>query len=638
MQSVTRILKAPVIAALAAACLCLTPTAKANVYATNIKLNGSLANASASQGTPVTISYILNEAATAGVTIKILSGSTVVRTITIASGPGTAAGTNSVAWDGKNDANANVPTGNYSVSITAAATGFADWTQTSNDNQIGPGGITNHFAYYPWGMDVDRNTNSPYYGRIVLGNAASANNSSPFGGRRGIYKMNADGSPADEGWYGNAGYLTNDYGIISSNGEMPAGKSTSHKVPGTIRIGEDDRIYFMDASQLGAVVATDIQATTNQTVITSGTLAISQGGTPTTYDFSHLLCQSMGSTNSVGCGGIHNYGDCPLGTDLDESGTGLQQFDVCGLGTTNAAMYLVDFGDFPSWGVWCYRFDTTQLGGQSDTNETQGCQVIYTGGDPVVTGAGVAVDYNLDIFVSSARQNAGDPLHRCYLWTNWGGNNGGITGSLPPENSTFGTAFGNGGQAPTWQNGSADDYESSIWDTVIDNRANPKLVAIAMASGAAVTGGYTGKNGGIRIMSAVDGSIVKTNVDLANWYNAVAFDNVGNVYGASRSNNRWRSWSPPGANTNTTTAVFSVQITPGVTPAHITSTVVSGSNVTITFTADASDSASAFTLVGASTVHGTYTSVGATATQVSPGTFSFTVPVNGAIQFYQVTR
>src|SRR4051794_36558585 len=63
-----------------------TPSAKANVYATNIKLNGSITNAvNTSQGSSVTISYILNEAATAGVTIDILSGVTVVRSISIPS-------------------------------------------------------------------------------------------------------------------------------------------------------------------------------------------------------------------------------------------------------------------------------------------------------------------------------------------------------------------------------------------------------------------------------------------------------------------------------------------------------------------------------------------------------------------------
>jgi len=637
MQSVTRFLKPPVIAIFAAACLCVTPAAKANVYATNIKLNGSLANASTSQGSPVTISYILNEDATAGVTIKVLSGATVVRTINIPAGsPGALRRTNSVVWDGKSDANANVPPGTYSVSITASATGYADWTQTSIDNEV-IGGTTNHFAFFPYGMDVDRNTNSPYYGRVVVASAASDNTQSAVGKRRGLYKMNADGSPADEGWYGNAGYLTNDYGVVSTIGEMPAGKSTGHKVPATVRIGEDDRIYFMDNSQIGCIVATDIKATTNQVVITSGNFAKDQsGGAGTSFDFSHLFCQSLPASTSVGCGGDHNYQDCPLIQNLDAAGIGLEQFDVCGLGTSNAAVYMVDSGDFPSWGIWCFRLDNAT--GQSDTNETVGCQVVYTGGDPVVSNGGIMVDYNLNIFHGSNRGNAGDPLHRLFRWNDWGAM-GGTSGSLPPPNSSGFTAFANGGPAPAWQIGSGDDYMSAIWDTAIDSRTHPNLVACAMAqSSANVAGGFSGKNGGIRIVSADDGSIVKTNLDLANWYNDVAFDNVGNVYGASRSSNRWRTWSPPGPNTNTTTAVFGIQVSAAATAAHITTTVVSGGNVSITFTADPSDSASAFTLLAAATVHGSYTPVGVSATQVSPGTFNFTVPVNGGTQFYQISR
>ncbi|MDQ6630427.1 MAG: hypothetical protein M3Y82_01560, partial [Verrucomicrobiota bacterium] len=55
--------------ALAFASQFMASDARANVYATNIKLNGNLTNSvSVGQGSPVQITYILNEAATAGVT------------------------------------------------------------------------------------------------------------------------------------------------------------------------------------------------------------------------------------------------------------------------------------------------------------------------------------------------------------------------------------------------------------------------------------------------------------------------------------------------------------------------------------------------------------------------------------------
>ena len=95
--------------ALALALATAAPSAHANVYATNIKLNGGMSNISVAPGTSVSISYILNEPASSGVTIKILSGATPVRTITIASGAGTTRGLNTVAWNGKDDSSANVP-------------------------------------------------------------------------------------------------------------------------------------------------------------------------------------------------------------------------------------------------------------------------------------------------------------------------------------------------------------------------------------------------------------------------------------------------------------------------------------------------------------------------------------------------
>src|SRR5690349_7451363 len=92
-------------------------SARANVYATNIKLNDATNNVTIGLGGGVGINYILNEPASAGVTIKILSGSTVVRSIGVASGnPGTARGTNTVTWDGKNDVGGSVSGGTYAIS------------------------------------------------------------------------------------------------------------------------------------------------------------------------------------------------------------------------------------------------------------------------------------------------------------------------------------------------------------------------------------------------------------------------------------------------------------------------------------------------------------------------------------------
>src|SRR5258708_6979063 len=73
--------------------------AQANVYATNIKLNGGFTNAPAGAGTNVLISYVLNEAATTGVTVEIKQGSNIIRSLVFTNGAaGALKGTNSVVW------------------------------------------------------------------------------------------------------------------------------------------------------------------------------------------------------------------------------------------------------------------------------------------------------------------------------------------------------------------------------------------------------------------------------------------------------------------------------------------------------------------------------------------------------------
>src|SRR3989442_15679660 len=61
----------------------LSATAHANLYATNLRLNGGITNFTLSPTGTVSISYLLNEAATAGVKIEINNGATSVRTINL---------------------------------------------------------------------------------------------------------------------------------------------------------------------------------------------------------------------------------------------------------------------------------------------------------------------------------------------------------------------------------------------------------------------------------------------------------------------------------------------------------------------------------------------------------------------------
>src|SRR5947207_13601636 len=83
--------------------LLLARSVRANVYATNVRLNGGATNVMFLTATNIDISYILNEAAT-GVVININLGDATARTINLTNpSPGTAFGPNIVTWDGKDD-------------------------------------------------------------------------------------------------------------------------------------------------------------------------------------------------------------------------------------------------------------------------------------------------------------------------------------------------------------------------------------------------------------------------------------------------------------------------------------------------------------------------------------------------------
>jgi hypothetical protein len=214
----------------------------ANIYATNIRLNGATNNLILPTGDNLTIDYILNEEAVGGVTIRIATPYRLVRRIIILSGPGTWLGPNSVVWDGFDDQGQSLPNGIYFVSVTAATSGYSDWTQTSRD--------WNSAAYVAngRGLAINRNTNSLYYGRIFVANAAEG----PYpnynsGDRVGILKANADGSFAEDGEFSTGSYPW-DGNFFS---------------PWKLDVGSDDWLYVDDFSGAGVVISFDQLVSSN---------------------------------------------------------------------------------------------------------------------------------------------------------------------------------------------------------------------------------------------------------------------------------------------------------------------------------------------------------------------------------------
>jgi hypothetical protein len=361
-----------------------------------------------------------------------------------------------------------------------------------------------------------------------------------------------------------------DDGGNTSVNEMP---STYALVPWRLRIGGDDRLYMLDFTDEGAIIAFDMEVTTNQVVIDDGG-----------YDGGAL-------------GGPHNYAGNP---DINDLAVGIGNFDVTSAVTTNAAVWLCDV-DYPNnWGIWMYHLKN----GQSDTNDS-GTQAVTTTGDlSLGSSGGCAVDTNLDIFCAQST-NSEIAVYDLMKFTNW---NGGI---LPPASSGFNFVDGASAGEEEWGYGCGVDTTCAnnptfegVQDVVLNNRTNPAIVACPMAGG-------NDSTNGIRLLNATNGSLVLTNLDFGQAYTCAAWDDVGNLYGASISRNVWRAWSPPGMSTNTTVAVAQVIVTIPIEITSITAvpTTPGCANVTITFTAPGNPPPTAFTLVGSSKVNGTYTPV-----------------------------
>jgi hypothetical protein len=345
--------------------LTLVPqNAQANVYATDLRINGSLSGpVNSSPGSAVTISYILNEDATAGVTVNILSNETVVRSIPIASGSnGANRGPNSVIWDGKDNSAANVANGVYSISVTAAAVGYTNWTQISSDSD------PNLYVYSPRGIAVNRNTNSPYYGRVFIANStagpgAETNN---VGDVQGILMRNADGTPTADGAFGQAGYAWLDDGGNS---------------PIQIKVKEDDQLYFNDWTGRGKIVACDMQLTTNYVVLDQP---------------NYSLNPFAGTANWI-------------------------NFEVTGAGTPEQRVFLTDAA-FPSAGAWMWNTVVNEFGQRvADPDDQIGTQAVATGGSLSLRCDGIAIDANTNVYVIQNRANPGDASMRAAKFANWDG-------------------------------------------------------------------------------------------------------------------------------------------------------------------------------------------------------------------------
>jgi hypothetical protein len=555
--------------ALTLALATVAPSVHANVFASNAKINGGMTNVSVAQGASVSISYILNEPASGGVTIKVFSGATAIRTLSLAAGAsGTVRGLNTVVWDDRDNSGNTVPAGNYSVSITAASSGYGGWTVTTDDNNDG------NYSYYSFGIAVDRNTNSPYYGRVFVGNSSdnsAGGTSLLLGDYVGIQKLNADGSYADEG-----GFSTG--GVAWSGGGF---------APWKIRVSDDDQVYVEDFSSAGDLYRFDGAISMNSMQ----------------YVFAAPSDYSMGQWS----------GFCLVGKG------------------TNTVLWAADYNNPPN----CLGIEKFSMQPDGTFDATNGTQVVAVGGSLDAEPFDVALDMTGNIYAVQNLVDSGNPAARVLAFPAY---NPATNGSAPETNAT-------------WAVGAGNDEYAGAHGLAVDPTGT--YVAVAWWG---VFGASSYVNGSTTIFYATNGAVV-TNVDLdvsipSKWTtNAVPpldpthhldmdcdWDLAGNLYYLDDWPGVWRAVSPPGPNQSTTVALPLVQVVTSGQPLNITGITVSGSMITIHFTAGSSDTAGGFVLLASSTAQGPYSPAAGAIITGSGGSFQATIPVSGSAQYYRIER
>jgi hypothetical protein len=271
-----------------------------------------------------------------------------------------------------------------------------------------------------------------------------------------------------------------------------------------MRVGEDDRLYMMDLTSSGQLVAFDMLLSGNEIVLSQA-----------------------------------NYIENPFWLNGSiPGGLGWFSMDVTGANTTNGLVWLGQ-ADTDGAGIWNWHLTN----GVADPNDSVGNWVVAPGQSlGVAASGGLMVDSNFDIFVGQYLTDSGNTNADCMEFPHW--NNGLSYGGQTISNGT------------AWSAGGSDDTFLGVYDTTIDSRQQPKYVACAL-NGGPVTGG-------VRVLNATNGSVVVTNLDATNQYEVTAWDNVGNLYAASASSHLLRVFSPP-VGTNQATTSASLRIVSAIT-------------------------------------------------------------------------
>ncbi|NQT61612.1 MAG: lamin tail domain-containing protein [Candidatus Marinimicrobia bacterium] len=195
----------------------LATTTYANVYATNLEVSATVITTGTTNST-VEISFLLNEDSDSGVDVKIYSGATLVRTISLATAT---KGSNSVTWDGTDAGGATLPDGDYTFEVVAADDGNTAWTKISDDLLT--------VMYSPKGVSINRDVESPHFGTVYISNGYAGTSANTGG----VY--NSDGIYLFSGAQDS---------LTFSDGGISWGHSSNS--PNKTSIGDDGRVYVTD--------------------------------------------------------------------------------------------------------------------------------------------------------------------------------------------------------------------------------------------------------------------------------------------------------------------------------------------------------------------------------------------------------
>jgi hypothetical protein len=617
--------------------------ARANVYATNIKINDGLTNVSVTAGTLVQISYILNEPASAGVQVNILNGSKLIRTISIPGGsPGTVRGKNTVAWDGNGADGLPVQAGTYSVTVNAASQGYGNWTQITDDNADG------NAVWQGRGIAVDQNTNSAHYGRVFVANAQENDLglTNWLGFHLGILKCNADGSYADEGGLSTGGYAW-------------AGDTLS---PWHLEVSGQDRVYVDDFTTNGQVISWDAAISTNSLLailrpdnwpdpgVNLSGPALSISGT---NRFLWMADTRFSSGLTVGLG-ILRYTLLPNGT-CAMNDTGVTAVAVGGSLTANPFDVALD-----STGNLYTIQPNSDPGDPSNRVFRFPPFTATSPGAIPLTNADWAIG-SMDDTMAGARGIAVDPTGT-YVAVAFAGLSTSQNGCTQVFYASNGAPVINLDLGVTISGVSDHEDQDCAWDAVgnlyyIDNffsvwrafsppgtnqATTTALPLIQVTSGAPAVAPE------ITEISIIAGLVVieftAGNNDAADAFNILASSGVAGpysiVHGASVTNvapGQFKATLPAG----TSTQYFRISRpgTPPPTGLQFTKIATSANTVLLTFSGSTSDSPSAFTVLGAASVNENYSALpNATVSLLSPGLFQAVVPLSGPAQFYRIKR